>query len=60
MFGRFRRSFPDRNLARQYLTWLPIGKRIKIKRGSKHFEWVERTKNGLVFTPIPNEKEVEE
>jgi len=46
---RFRRKFPDRELARQCLGWLKEGKTIRIRYGTHWIESVTMTKDGLQF-----------
>lgn len=53
MFGRFRRKFPDRNMAHQCLQWMPVGKTIVIDRYCAK-DKVTMTESGLVFEEIKN------
>jgi len=46
---RFRRKFPDRNVARQCLTWMKVGKTIKIWYSKFRYEYATMTSNGLSF-----------
>ena len=49
MLEKFRRKFPDRNLARQVLTWMPVGKTIKIWYSKFRYEFVTMEEDGLKF-----------
>ena len=54
MFGKFRRMFPDRSMARQCLTWMPVGKTIIIEIRGIQKDKVTMTENGLVFEQYKN------
>ena len=47
---KWRRKFPDRNLAKQILgKWMPIGSCVTVKYG---FHWIEQatmTNDGIIF-----------
>jgi hypothetical protein len=54
-FRKFRRKFPDRTEARRDLSWMPVGKTIKIYYSKFRYEFVTMTTEGLKFhgyTPI--------
>ena len=48
-FRKLRRKFPDRTEAKSDLTWMPVGKTIKIWYSKFRYELVTMTNNGLKF-----------
>jgi len=56
MLGRFRRKFPDRNMAKQCLGWLPVGKTITVRYGVHWMEQVTMTEGGLMFHNLEEQR----
>ena len=56
MFKKLRRHFPDREQAGYWLTWLPVGKSIKVWYGKFRYEYVIMTPKGLRFYNYINER----